>query len=150
MAVPNNILIIINTGSERPYNQYAAYTFAWVARKFYNVKKVTIMYGTYGIKMTKKGALAAIPITPEAKQVIASEFDRTVLKAEKMPDNLEQLARFERDKMEISIVSLGTFHVLEGFANEIRDTSNIEDFIDPITLYDASKLMLEADQILYF
>jgi len=150
MAVPNNILIIINTGSERPYNHYAAYTFAWMARKFYNIKKVTVMYGTYGIRMTEKGTLAGFPILPETKQVIASEFERTVLKAEKMPDNLEQLARFERDKMDISIVSLGTFHVLEGFAEEIRDTSNIEDFIDPITLYEACKLMLEADQILYF
>ncbi|MBW1690073.1 MAG: hypothetical protein DRG87_12600 [Deltaproteobacteria bacterium] len=150
MAVPNNILIIINTGPEKQYNHQAAYTFAWVARKFYNIKKVTVMYGTYGIKMTKKGALAGIPITSEAKQVIASEFDRTVLKAEKMPDNLEQLARFEKDKMEISIVSLGTFHVLEGFAKEIRDTSNMDDFIDPITLHEACKLMLEADQIIYF
>jgi hypothetical protein len=150
MAVPNNILIIINTGPGRKYNHYAAYTFAWVARKFYNIKRVTIMYGTNGMKMTKKGSLAEIPIPPEAKEVIASEFDRKVLKAEKMPDNLEQLARFEKDKMEISIVSLGTFHVLDGFAKEIRDTSNIEDFIDPITLYEACKLMVEADQILYF
>ena len=150
MAVPNNILIIINTGSGRPYNHYAAYTFAWVARKFYNIKKVTIMYGAYGIEMTKKGTLAGIPISSEAKKIISSEFDRKVLKEEKMPDNLEQLARFEKDKMEISIVSLGTFHVLEGLAKEIKDTSNIEDFIDPITLYEACKIMLEADQILYF
>jgi hypothetical protein len=150
MAVPNTILIIINTGRERPYNQYAAYTFAWVARKFYNIKKVTVMYGTYGIKMTEKGTLAGLSITPEVKQVIASEFDRKVLKAEKMPDNLEQLARFEKEKMEISIVSLGTFNVLEGIGKEVSDRSNIEDFIDPITLYEACRLMLEAEQILYF
>jgi len=150
MAVPNTILIIINTGRGKPNNHFAAYTFAWVARKFYNIKKVTIMYGTYGMKMTEKGTLAGLSITPDVKQVIASEFDREVLKAEKMPDNLEQLARFERDKMDISIVSLGTFHVLEGFSQEVRDKSNIEDFIDPITLYEACRLMLEADQILYF
>jgi len=150
MAVPNTILIIINTGSERPYNQYAAYTFAWLARKLHNIKKVTILYGTYGIKMTEKGALAGLTITSEVKQVIASEFDREVLKAEKMPDNLEQLARFEKDKMEISIVSLGTFNVLEGIGKEVGDRSNMEDFIVPITLHEACRLMLEADQILYF
>ena len=149
-AVPNTILIIINTGRGRPYNHFAAYTFAWLARKFHNIKKVTILYGTYGIKMTEKGALAGLTITPEQKQVIASEFDREVLKAEKMPDNLEQLARFEKDKMEISIVSLGTFNVLEGIGKEVGDRSNIEDFIDPITLNEACRLMLEADQILYF
>ena len=149
-AVPNTILIIINTGRGRPYNHFAAYTFAWLARKFHNIKKVTILYGTYGIKMTEKGALAGLTITPEQKQVIASEFDREALKAEKMPDNLEQLARFEKDKMEISIVSLGTFNVLEGIGKEVGDRSNIEDFIDPITLNEACRLMLEADQILYF
>jgi hypothetical protein len=150
MAVPNTILIIINTGRGRPYNHQAAYTFAWMARKFHNITKVTVMYGTYGIKMTQKGSLAEIPISSEAKQVIASEFDREVLKAEKMPDNLEQLARFEKDKMDISIVSLGTFQVLEGIGKDVRDKSNIEDFIDPITLHEACKLMLDADQILYF
>jgi len=150
MAVPNTILIIINTGSEKPNNHFAAYTFAWLARKFFNIRKVTILYGTYGITMTEKGALAGLTMTPEVKQVVASEFDREVLKAEKMPDNLEQLARFERDKMEISIVSLGTFNVLEGIGKEVGDRSNIEDFIDPITLHEACRLMLEADQILYF
>ncbi len=150
MAEANNILIIINTGPERKYNHYAAYTFAWIARKFYNVKKVTVMYGAYGIGMTRKGSLAKISIPQDVKEVIASEFDRTVLKKENMPDNLEQLARFERDKMEISIVSLGTFHVLDGFSRSIEDRSNIEDFIDPITLYEACNLELKADKILYF
>jgi hypothetical protein len=63
---------------------------------------------------------------------------------------MEQLARFEKDKMGISIVSCGTFHVLDGFAKGIEDKSNIEDFIDPINLYEVCKLMLEADKILYY
>jgi hypothetical protein len=148
MAVANDILIVINSGPEKRYNHYEAFTVAWVARRYYKAKKVTIMYGPQGVEMTKKGRLATFTMTPEMKELTASQFEG--LKAEKLPDHLEQLARFEKEKMEISIVSCGTYHVLCGFAEEIRDTSNIEDFIDPITLYDACKLMLEADQILYF
>jgi predicted peroxiredoxin len=148
MAVANNILIIVNTGPDKRWNHYAAYTFAWVARRYYKAKKVTIMYGPHAVEMTKKGTLAKFIMTPDMKVLTASQFEG--LRAEKLPDHLEQLARFEREKMEISIVSSGIFHVLEGFANGIDDRSNIEDFIDPIDLYETCKLMLEADQILYY
>ena len=148
MAVANDILIIINSGPDKRYNHYEAYTVAWVARKYYKAKKVTIMYGPQAVEMTKRGTLAGYTMTPEVKELTASQFEG--LKAEKLPDHLEQLARFERDKMEITIVSCGTFHVLAGFAEKIEDRSNIEDFIDPINLYEACKLMLEADQILYY
>lgn len=148
MAVVDNILIVINTGSDKRWNHYTAYTSAWVARRYYKAKKVTIMYGPHGVEMAKKGALAKFIMTPDMKELTASQFEG--LKAEKLPDNLEQLARFERDKMEISIVSCGTCHVLDGFAKEIEDKSNIEDFIDPINLFETCKLMLEADQILYY
>ncbi len=148
MAVADNILIVINTGPDKRYNHFEAYTAAWVARKFYKVRKVTIMYGPHGVGMTKKGTLAEFTMTPDVKELIASQFEG--LKPEKMPDHLEQLARFEKEKMEISIVSCGTYHVVEGFAKGIEDKSNIEDFIDPINLYESCKLMLEADQILYY
>jgi len=148
MAVADNILIVINTGPDKRYNHFEAYTAAWVARKFYKVRKVTIMYGPHGVGMTKKGTLAEFTMTPDVKELIASQFEG--LKAEKMPDHLEQLARFEKEKMDISIVSCGTYHVVEGFAKGIEDKSNIEDFIDPINLYESCKLMLEADQILYY
>ena len=148
MTMAENILIIINTGPEKRYNHYAAYTFAWVARRYYKVKKVTIMYGPEGVAMTKKGMLAGFTMTPEMKELTASQFEG--LKAEKLPDHLERLARFEKEKMEIAIVSSGTFHVLEGFAEAIEDKSHIEDFIEPIDLYETCKLMIEADQILYF
>ena len=148
MAVVDNILIFINTGSDKRYNHFAAYTIAWVARKFYKAKKVTIMYGPHGVSMTKKGTLAGFTMAADVKELIASQFEG--LKAEKLPDNMEQLARFEKDKMGISIVSCGTFHVLDGFAKGIEDKSKIEDFIDPINLYEVCKLMLEADQILYY
>jgi len=148
MAEVNNILIYINTGPDKRYNHFAAYTIAWVARKFYKTKKVTIMYGPHGILMTKKGTLAGFTMSADVKKLIASQFEG--LKAEKLPDHLEQLARFEKDKMGISIVSCGTFHVLDGFAKGIEDKSNIDDFIDPIDLYEGCKLMLEADQILYY
>lgn len=148
MAVANNILIIVNTGPDKRWNHYAAYTFAWVARRYYKVKKVTIMYGPHAVEMTRKGSLAKFVMTPDMKELTASQFEG--LRAERLPDHLEQLARFEREKMEISIVSSSTFHVLEGFAEGIEDRSNIEDFIDPIDLYETCKLMLEADQILYY
>jgi predicted peroxiredoxin len=148
MAVANNILIIVNTGPDKRWNHYAAYTFAWVARRYYKAKKVTIMYGPHAVEMTKKGTLARFTMTPDMKELTASQFEG--LRAERLPDHLEQLARFEREKMEIAIVSSGTFHVLEGFAEGIDDRSSIEDFIDPIDLYETCKLMLEADQILYY
>ncbi|MFO8165357.1 MAG: hypothetical protein ACQEQO_07865 [Thermodesulfobacteriota bacterium] len=148
MAVAENILIYINTGPDKRWNHFAAYTTAWVARKFYKAKRVTIMYGPYGVSMTKKGTLAGFIMTDDVKELIASQFDG--LKAEKLPDHLEQLARFEKDKMGISIVSCGTFHVLDGFAKGIEDRSRIEDFIDPINVQDSCKIMLEADQILYY
>jgi len=148
MAVADNVLIVINTGPDKRYNHFEAYTAAWVARKFYKVRKVTIMYGPHGVGMTKKGTLAEFTMTPDVKELIASQFEG--LKPERMPDHLEQLARFEKEKMEISIVSCGTYHVVEGFAKGIEDKSNIEDFIDPINLYESCKLMLEADQILYY
>ena len=148
MAVVDNILIVINTGPDKRWNHYTAYTSAWVARRYYKAKKVTIMYGPYGAGMAKKGTLAKFIMTPDMKELTASQFEG--LKAEKLPDNLEQLARFERDKMGISIVSCGQYHVLEGFAQGIEDRSSIEDFIDSIDLYETCKLMLEADQILYY
>ena len=148
MTVENNVLIIINTGPEKKYNHFAAYTLAWVSRRYYKVKKVTIMYGPHGMELAKKGALSTLTMSDDVKKLTASQFEG--LKAEKLPDNLEQLARFEKDKMGISIVSCGTFHVLEGFAEEIQDKSNIEDFIEPIDLYESCRLMLEADKILYY
>ncbi|MEA3358773.1 MAG: hypothetical protein U9R17_05120 [Thermodesulfobacteriota bacterium] len=148
MTVENNVLIIINTGHEKQYNHFAAYTLAWVSRRYYKVKKVTIMYGPHGMEMVKKGVLSTFTMSKEVKELTTSQFEG--LKAEKLPDNLEKLARFEKDKMGISIVSCGTFHVLDGFAKEIEDKSNIEDFIDPIDLSESCRLMLEADKILYY
>ena len=148
MAEANNILIIINTGADKKYNHYAAYTMAWVARKYYKAKKVTIMYGPHGVEMARKGALSHFTMTRETKELIAVQFDG--LLAEKLPDHLEQLARFEKEKMGISIVSCGTYHVLNGFAKGIKDSTDLEDFIDPIDLYESCKLMLDADQILYY
>lgn len=122
MAAADNILIIINTGPDKRNNHYAAYNMAWVIRRYYKAKKVTIMYGPQAIAMTKKGNLASFVITPQLKKLTADQFDG--LKAEKLPDHLEQLARFEKDKMDIDIVSCGTFHVVEGFGSAIKGTSD--------------------------
>jgi len=148
MAVAENILIYINTGPDKRWNHFCSLYYCLGGAKVLYGKKVTIMYGPYGVSMTKKGTLAGFIMTDDVKELIASQFDG--LKAEKLPDHLEQLARFEKDKMGISIVSCGTFHVLDGFAKGIEDRSRIEDFIDPINVQDSCKIMLEADQILYY
>ena len=148
MATTNNLLIVLNSKPELKYNHYEAYTMAWVAKKYHMVATVTLMYGPYAAEMVKKGALAGFVMTDKIKELIASQFDD--IKKGKYPDHLEQLARFIKNKLGISIVSCAPFHVLEGFADEIADTSQIEDFIEPVGLKKACKLMLEADQILYY
>jgi len=93
MTVANDILIVINSGPEKRFNHYEAFTLAWVAKKYYKAKKVTIMYGPQAVVMTKKGTLAGFTLTSEVRELTASQFEG--LKAEKLPIHLEQLARFE-------------------------------------------------------
>jgi hypothetical protein len=71
------------------------------------------------------------------------------LSASDLPDNLEQLARFEKEKLGINIVSCGTFHVIDGAGKALDDTSNIEDFIKPVKLPRAAGAILRADKIHY-
>ena len=49
MATPENLLIIVNTGTENPYNQYASYVVAFLSKKLANVKNVTLYYGPNGV-----------------------------------------------------------------------------------------------------
>jgi hypothetical protein len=66
-----------------------------------------------------------------------------------LPNNLEQLARFEKDKLGVNIVSCGTFHVIDGAGKTLDDLSNIEDFITPVKLPQAAEAILAADKIHY-
>jgi predicted peroxiredoxin len=143
-----NLLIIVNTGADKPYNQYAAYVVAFMAKQIAKIEKVTVFYGPQGVGITKKGTLAGFAISDELKKLIADQIEG--LSPADLPDDLEKLARFEKDQLGVNIASCGTFHVVDGFAKSIDDTSKIEDFIMPVKLPQAAEALLGADRILYY
>ena len=143
-----NLLIIVNTGGDKPYNQYAAYVVAFMAKQIAKIESVTVFYGPQGIGMSKKGELAKLAISGSVKELIAGQLEG--VSPSDLPDNLEQMARFEKDKLGVNIASCGTFHVIDGFAKTVDDKSNIEDFITPVKLPQAAEALLGADRILYY
>jgi len=147
MAEVKNFLIVVNSGADKPYNHYAAYVVAFMAKQIAKIDSVTLYYGPYGIGMTKKGELAKLAITSEVKELIASQIEG--LSASDLPDNLEQMARFEKEKLGVNIVSCGTFHVIAGAGKTIDDKSGLEDFITLVKLPQAAEAMLGADKIHY-
>ena len=142
-----NFLIVVNSGGDKPYNHYAAYVTAFLAKNLAKIENVTVYYGPYGICMTKKGELAKLAIQESVKELVASQVEG--LSASDLPDNLEQLARFEKEKLGVNIVSCGTFHVLDGAGKTIDDTSNVEDFVTPVKLPQFAQALLSADKIHY-
>jgi len=142
-----NLLIIVNSGKEKPYNQYAAYVVAFMAKHITKIKNVTVYYGPHGVSMARKGTLAGFPIENSVKTLIA---DQLGLSPSDLPDNLEKLARFEKEKLGVTIASCATFHVIDGLASNVDDVSNIEDFIVPVKLPQAAQAVLGADKILYY
>jgi predicted peroxiredoxin len=142
-----NLLIIVNSGADKPYNQYAAYVVAFMAKQIAKIDSVTVFYGPQGVGMTKKGELAKFAITSSVKELIAGQLG---IPAAGLPDNLAAMARVQRDNLGVSIASCGTFHVIDGFAKTIDDKSNIEDFITPVKLPQAAEALLGADRILYY
>jgi hypothetical protein len=145
MAKVNSLLIVVNSGTDKPYNHYAAYVVAFLGKQVAKIKNITVYYGPYGIGMTRQGELAKLAIQSSVKELIANQIDG--LSVSDLPDNLEQLARFEKDKLGVSIVSCGTFHVIDGAGKTIDDNSGIEDFITPVELPQAAQAILEADKI---
>ena len=145
MAEVKNMLIVVNSGADKPYNHYASYVVAFLAKQVAKIDTVTLYYGPYGIAMTKKGELAKLGMSAEIKELIAGQVEG--LSAGDLPDNLEQMARFEKDKLGVNIVSCGTFHVIDGAGKTIEDTSGIEDFIVPVKLPDAAGAIVNADKI---
>jgi len=113
-----------------------------------NIPNVTIFYGPQGVRMTKKGELEKLAISSDAKSLIASQIEG--LSASDLPDNLEQMARFEKDQLGVTIASCATFHVIDGFAKAVDDTSNIEDFIVPVKLPQAWETIAGTDKIVYY
>jgi predicted peroxiredoxin len=147
MAEVNSLLIVVNSGTDKPYNHYAAYVVAFMGKQVAKIKNVTIYYGPYGIGMTRKGELAKLPIQNSVKDLVAGQIEG--LSASDLPDNLEQLARFEKEELGINIVSCGTFHVIDEAGKTLDDTSNIVDFIVPVNLPQAAEAILGSDKIHY-
>ena len=141
-----SLLIVVD--STKPYSQHAAYLDAFMAKKISNIPNVTIFYGPNCVGITKKGELAKIPITAETKELIASQMEG--LSASDLPDNLEQMARFQQDQLGVNIYSCGTANVLDGFSKTIEDTSNVEDFITPLRLPQVWQGYVEADKIIFW
>ena len=146
MPETKNLLLIVAT--TEPANQYASYVVAFMAKKLGNVPNVTIFYGPNAVSMAKKGELAKLSIPQDVKELIAGQIEG--LSAADLPDNLEQMARFQKDQLGVTIASCATFHVIGGFAENVDDTSNIEDFIVPVKLPNAWGALDGADKILYF
>ena len=146
MSDTKNLLLVVST--TEPANQYASYVIAFMAKKLGNVPNVTIFYGPNAVSMAKKGELAKLEIPQNVKELIAGQLDG--LSAADLPDNLEQMARFQKDQLGVTIASCATFHVIGGFAESVDDTANIEDFIVPVKLPDAWGAIDGADKVLYF
>ena len=147
MAEIKNFLIVVNSGTDKPYNHYAAFVVAFLAKKLAGIETVSIYYGPYGVAMSKKGELGKLVLGADLKELVASQIDG--LNATDFPDNLEQLARFEKDQLGVGIYSCGTFHVVDGAGASLEDTSGIEDFIVPLKLPQAAGALLGADKIHY-
>lgn len=148
MAEVKNLVIIVNSGADKPYNQYHAYVAAFMAKQMAKIPIVTVFYGPGGISMAKKGELAKLAIPNSLKELIAGQMEG--VSASDLPDNLEQMARFVKDKLGVFIASCGMYHVMDGFAKTIDDTSNIEDFILPLRLEQGIKGALAADKMVYY
>ncbi len=147
MADIKNFLIIVNTGADKPYNQYAAYVLAFMAKQVNKIENVTVFYGPQGVGMAKKGELAKFPIDDNVKELVAGQFDG--LSAGDLPNDLGALARFCKEQLGVTVASCGTFHVIDGFAKAIDDKSNVEDFIVPVTVPQAGEALMNADKVHY-
>ncbi len=144
----DKLLVVVNSGMDKPYNQYASYAIAFTAKKVHNIPNVTIFYGPQGVEMVKKGNLAKLSCSDDLKKLIASQFEG--LSPDDLPDNLEQMARYLKENLGVVIASCATMHVAQGFATSIDDTTNIEDFVMPLGIPDVTAAALSADKILYF
>ena len=147
MPETNDFFIVVNSEADKPYNQYAVYVTAFMAKQIAKIENVTVFYGPQGVGMTKKGELARLATQSSVKELIVGQIEG--LSAKDLPDNLEQLARFEKDKPGVNIASCATCHVIDGFAKTIDDKSNIEDFVTPAKLPQAAEAILGADKIHY-
>ncbi len=148
MADIKNLLIIVNNGMEKAYNQYASYVVAFMAKHIAGIENVTVYYGPHGVGVAKKGNLASLECNDDVKNLLSSQLDG--VSAGDLPDNMELMARFVKDELGVNIVSCATFNVIDGISENLEDVSETEDFITPVKLPAAAQALLEADKILYF
>ncbi len=148
MSNTKNLLIIVNNGMDKAYNHYASYVVAFMAKHIAGIENVTMYYGPHGVGVTKKGNLASLACNDDVKNLISSQLEG--VNAADLPDNLESMARFVKDKLGVNIVSCATFNVVDGISKDLDDVSQIEDFVTPVKLPEAAQALLQADKILYF
>jgi len=144
----DKLLIVVNSGMERPNNQYASLFMAFAAKKLHKIPEVVVYYGPQGVEMVKRGNLEKLECSHDVKKLVAGQFED--LNPEDLPDNLEQMARYVKDVFGVKFTSCATFHVVNGFATTLDDTTNIEDFIIRMEIPDAADAALTADKILYY
>ena len=142
-----NFLIVVNSGPDKPYNHYAAYVVAFLAKKIGNIPNVSIYYGPYAVAMTRKGELAKLHLDSKLKELVAGQIEG--LSAADLPDTLEALARFEKTQLGVGLFSCATFHVVDGIGSDLDDISGIDDFIVPLKLPQVAASLLQADKIHY-
>jgi predicted peroxiredoxin len=144
----DKLLIYVNSGLERPNNQYASLLMAFAAKKLHKIPEVVVYYGPLGVEMVRKGNLEKLECSHDLKKLVAGQFKD--LNPEDLPDNLEQMARYVKDVFGVKFTSCATFHVVNRFATTLDDTTNIEDFIIRMEIPEAAEAALTADKILYF
>ncbi len=145
MANLKHLLFMVNSGSDKPFNHYAAFVVAFAAKFIGKIEDVTIYYGAYGIEMTQKGKLKNLKISDDVKKLVAGQIEG--IGPADLPDNLEDLGRFLKEKMGVRMVSCATFHVIEGVGKGLNDKSNLVDFIEPVTIPEAAGIFLAAEKI---
>ena len=123
MSDVKNFLIVVNSGVDHPYNHYAAYVVAFLAKKLAGIENVSLYYGPEGVAVTRKGELAKLKIDSSVKELIAGQVE--------------------------GLNACGTFHVIDGIGKDLDDLSNSEDFVVPLKLPDAAQALLGADKIHY-
>ena len=139
---------MVNSGSDKAYDQYAAYVVAFMSKRIAKIENVIVYYGPQGAGMTKKGILAGFAIQDSVKKLMADQIER--LSPSDLPGNPGKLACFENDELGVNIASCGTFHVIDGFATAVDDKSKIDDFVALAKLLQAAAAILGADKILHF
>jgi len=75
MPETNNFLIVVNSEADKPYNQYAAYVTAFMAKQIAKIENVTVFYGPQGVGMTKKGELARLATQSSVKELIVGQIE---------------------------------------------------------------------------